>query len=60
MPWSKNLFALVLIAAVLLAACAPASAPTQPGGDSGAAASGEPVKGGTVIVGTPQEPGPGF
>lgn len=59
MSWSRNLFALALIATLLLSACAPAApvAPAQPGGESGAAVSGEPVKGGVVIVGTPQEPG---
>jgi peptide/nickel transport system substrate-binding protein len=59
MSWSKTLIVLVLIATLLLAACAPAApvAPAQPGGESGAAASGEPVKGGVAIVGTPQEPG---
>ena len=50
-----------LIAAIMLSACAGAVAPAGSGGaapaDQTAAAPGEPVKGGTVIVGTPQEPG---
>lgn len=50
----------ILILAFVLSACAapvaPAAGPAAPAADE-AAAPGEPVRGGTVIVGSPQEPG---
>ncbi len=61
----KFLVPLLVMAALLLVGCtAPAAAPAAPAGagDSAGetaapAAAGEPVKGGTVVVGSPQEPG---
>src|SRR5690606_17463111 len=42
---------------VLSACAAPAAPAAQPAAPAAAAAPGEPVRGGTVIVGSPQEPG---
>ncbi len=60
----KSLALLLAAAVLLLAGCTAAPvAPAAPPADAGAgttaapAAEGEPVKGGTVIVGSPQEPG---
>lgn len=60
MTLRRTLVPIVLILAFVLSACAapaaPAAQPAAPAADE-AAAPGEPVRGGTVIVGSPQEPG---
>lgn len=60
MTWRRVLVPAILIVAFVLSACAapaaPAAQPAAPAAGE-AAAPGEPVRGGTVIVGSPQEPG---
>jgi ABC-type transport system substrate-binding protein len=58
MTWRIALASLVLASVTLLAACAAPAAPADaPAAGTVEAAPGEPVRGGAVIVGSPQEPG---
>ncbi len=60
MTWQRFLVCLVFVAALVLAACAAPAAPAEPAAAPAAgeaAAPGEPVRGGTFVVGSPQEPG---
>lgn len=56
-PWKLFLFALVLASMGLGACGAPGATEAAPPTDAPAADPNAPVPGGTVIVGTPQEPG---
>lgn len=57
----KPLALLLVVVALVLAGCtaAPAApaAPSADAGEAAAPAAGEPIRGGTAVVGTPQEPG---
>lgn len=60
MIWRKTVLSLILLMAIVMSACAAPGAPAAPAaapGSDAAATSSEPVRGGAVVIGTPQEPG---
>lgn len=54
----RMFLSLILLIAVVLSACAAPAAPAgAPAANNATTAPSEPVRGGAVVVGTPQEPG---
>lgn len=57
MIWRRTFLSLILLTAVVMSACAAPAAPAAAPATDQTAAPSEPVRGGAVVVGTPQEPG---
>lgn len=57
MIWRRTFLSLILLTAVVMSACAAPAAPAAAPATDQTAALSEPVRGGAVVVGTPQEPG---
>lgn len=57
MIWRRMFLSLILLTAVVMSACTAPAAPAAAPATNETTAPSEPVRGGAVVIGTPQEPG---